>query len=146
MTTTLRSRRRPRGELGIALILVLGLVIFLTLIALPFSESQRTSTQVTANTLGSATSQAAADGAVNRMVYELSRPRSADAQIALTQWKGDGLVHAWVEGGMQIAVSAKNETAKIDLNFAAEPLLKKVFTQTALKNPFSKKVHPKVHR
>ena len=120
--------RNNRQQSGIALIMVLGLVIFLTLIALPFSESQRISTQVAANTLGSATSQAAADGAVNRMVYELSRARSADVQIALLQWKADGQVHAWVENGMQMAVTAKSETAKIDLNFAAEPLLKKVFT------------------
>lgn len=119
---------RKRQQSGIALIMVLGLVIFLTLIALPFSESQRISTQVAANTLGSATSQAAADGAVNRMVYELSRARSADVQIALTQWKADGVAHGWVENGTQIAVSAKSETAKIDLNFAAEALLKKVFT------------------
>jgi general secretion pathway protein K len=126
------SRRMSRNQRGIALIMVLGLVIFLTLIALPFSESQRISTQVTANTLGSATAQAAADGAVNRMVYELSKPRSADAQIALTQWKADGLVHYWVENGMQMAVSAKSETAKIDLNFAAEPLLKKVFTSAGV--------------
>ena len=117
-----------RQQSGIALIMVLGLVIFLTLIALPFSESQRISTQVAANSLGSAFSQAAADGAVNRMVYELSRARSADTQIALLQWKADGQVHAWVENGMQMAVTAKSETAKIDLNFAAEPLLKKVFT------------------
>ena len=72
-------RRRKNPQRGIALIMVLGLVIFLTIIALPFSDSQRVSTQVTANTLGSATSQAAADGAVNRMVYELSRARSAAA-------------------------------------------------------------------
>ena len=124
----MRPARNRRGQSGIALIMVLGLVIFLTLIALPFADSQRVSTQVAANTLGSATSQAAADGAVNRMVFELSRARSADAQIALLQWKADGLVHTWVENGMQMAVTAKSETAKIDLNFAAEPLLKKVFT------------------
>jgi len=120
--------RRQQPQRGIALIMVLGLVIFLTLIALPFSESQRISTQVAANTLGSATAQAAADGAVNRMVYELSRARSADAQIALTQWKADGLPHTWSENGVQMSVTAKSETAKIDLNFAAEPLLKKAFT------------------
>lgn len=119
---------RPRRQTGIALIMVLGLVIFLTLIALPFSESQRISTQVASNTLGSATSQAAADGAVNRMVYELSRARSADAQIALQQWKADGRVHSWVENGITMAVSAKSETAKIDLNFGAEAVLKRVFT------------------
>jgi general secretion pathway protein K len=127
-------RRKHSRESGIALIMVLGLVIFLTLIALPFAESQRISTQVTANTLGSAQSQAAADGAVYRMVYELSRPRSADSQTALAQWKSDGLVHFWTENGMQIAVSSKNETAKIDLNFAAEPLLKKVFTANGVED------------
>lgn len=128
MNAVRRPNRGQRRQRGIALIMVLGLVIFLTLIALPFADSQRISTQVTANTLGSATSQAAADGAVNRMVYELSRARSADAQIALAQWKADGLVHTWTENGMRLAVSAKSETAKIDLNFAAEPMLKRVFT------------------
>jgi len=121
-------RLRERSQKGIALIMVLGLVIFLTVIALSFSDAQRVSTQVTSNALASAHAQAAADGAVNRMVFELSRPRSADAQIALTQWKIDGVVHQWSENGAEIAVSAKSETAKIDLNFASEPLLKRVFT------------------
>lgn len=124
----MKPMHSQRQQAGIALIMVLGLVIFLTLIALPFSESQRVSTQVASNTLGSATSQAAADGAANRMVYELSRARSADAQIALQQWKADGLVHSWVENGTTMAVSAKSETAKIDLNFGAEAVLKRVFT------------------
>ena len=123
-----RTPKAQRAQKGIALIMVLGLVIFLTVIALSFSDSQRVSTQVTSNALASANAQAAADGAVNRMVYELSRPRSADVQIALMQWKIDGVVHQWVDNGTQIAVSAKSETAKIDLNFASEPLLKRVFT------------------
>ncbi len=120
----LPSRRQQRG---IALIMVLGLVIFMSVIALSFSDNQRVSTQVTANTLAGASAQAAADGAVNRMVYEITRPRSADAQMALAQWKADGVVHNWIENGQQIAVSARNEAAKIDLNFAAEPLLKQMF-------------------
>ena len=124
------SQRRcvVQKQHGIALIMVLGLVIFLTVIALSFSDSQRVSTQVTSNALASARAQALADGAVNRMVFELSRPRSADAQIAVTQWKIDGVLHQWAENGMQIGVSAKSETAKIDVNFASEPLLKRVFT------------------
>ncbi len=128
MTAKLKRYRRVQKQKGIALIMVLGLVIFLTVIALSFSDSQRVSTQVTSNALASASAQAAADGAVNRMVFELSRPRSADAQSALAQWKIDGVVHQWAENGSQIAVSAKSETAKIDLNFASEPLLKRVFT------------------
>ena len=121
-------QKKQLGQKGIALIMVLGLVIFLTVIALSFSDSQRVSTQVASNALVSANAQAAADGAVNRMVYELSRPRSADVQIALMQWKIDGVVHQWIDNGTQMAVSAKSETAKIDLNFASEPLLKRVFT------------------
>lgn len=122
--------RRPciQRQKGIAIIMVLGLVIFLSVIALSFSDAQRVSTQVTSNALASANAQAAADGAVNRMVFELSRPRSADAEIAQAQWKINGLVHQWNENGAEIAVSAKSETAKIDLNFASEPLLKSVFT------------------
>lgn len=112
---------------GIALIMVLGLVIFMSIIALSFSDNQRLSAQVTANALAAASAQAAADGAVNRMVFEVSRPRSVDAQTALEQWKADGALHTWVENGHQIAVSARNEAAKIDLNFAAEPLLKQMF-------------------
>ncbi len=130
MSNALGRRPRLRPQKGIALIMVLGLVIFLSVIALSFSDAQRVSTQVTSNALAAANAQAAADGAVNRMVFELSRPRSADAQIALTQWKSDGVVHQWNENGAEIAVSAKSEAAKIDLNFASEPLLKRVFTST----------------
>jgi len=123
-----QHHQRWQKQKGIALIMVLGLVIFLTVIALSFSDVQRVSTQVTSNSLASAKAQVAADGAVNRMVFELSRPRSADAQIALAQWKIDGVVHQWNENGAEIAVSARSEAAKIDLNFASEPLLKRVFT------------------
>ncbi len=124
-----RTRRNRAGakQDGIALILVLGLVIFLTVVALAFSDNQRVSTQIASNTVQIAKAQAAADGAVHRMVYELARPRAVDAQAALAQWKADGVVHQWAESGLQIAVSAKSEAAKIDLNFAAEPLLKQVF-------------------
>lgn len=127
MTRARSTHRLGRPERGMALIMVIGLVIFLSIIALSFSENQRLSTRITDNTVQSAMAQATADGAVQRMVFELSRPRSPDAQIALMQWKSNGVVHEYVENGMQIAVSARNEAAKIDLNFAAEPLLKQVF-------------------
>ena len=42
---------RRRDQRGIALIMVLGLVIFLTVVALSFSDSQRVATQVTSNAL-----------------------------------------------------------------------------------------------
>jgi general secretion pathway protein K len=120
------------SQQGVALLVVLGLVIFLSLIALPFSESQRLSSQMTANALMVAKVQAAADGAVHRMLFELSRPRAADAQIAQNQWKSNGIPYELTENGIQVSVSARNEAAKIDLNFAAEALLKSLFTSVGV--------------
>jgi general secretion pathway protein K len=117
---------------GVALLMVLGLVIFLSLIALSFSDTQRLSSQMTANTLTTARLQAAADGAVHRMLFELARPRSSDAQIALNQWKSTGIPYELTENGIQITVSAKSEAAKIDLNFAAEALLKNLFVSVGV--------------
>jgi general secretion pathway protein K len=123
---------RYRRQRGVALLLVLGLVIFLSLIALSFSDTQRLSTQMTANALTTARLQAAADGGVHRMAFELGRPRSADAQIAQNQWKSTGIPYEFTENGIQITVSAKSEAAKIDLNFAAEALLKNLFVSVGV--------------
>jgi general secretion pathway protein K len=131
MRTVVRPVVR-KAQRGIALLVVLGLVIFLSLIALPFSESQRLSTQMTANALMVAKLQAAADGAVHRMLFELARPRAADATVALTQWKANGMTRELSENGFQMTVSARNEAAKIDLNFAAEALLKSVFVNAGV--------------
>jgi general secretion pathway protein K len=127
-----KTSATPHKQRGIALLVVLGLVIFLSLIALPFSESQRLSTQMTANSLTVAKVQAAADGAVHRMLFELSRPRAADSQIAQNQWKSNGISYDFSENGIQVSVSARNEAAKIDLNFAAEALLKSLFTSVGV--------------
>ncbi len=126
-----RSSQRHRQS-GVALLMVLGLVIFLSLIALSFSDTQRLSSQMTSNALTTARLQAAADGGVHRMVFELVRPRSADAQIALNQWKSTGIPYELTENGIQITVSAKSEAAKIDLNFAAEALLKNLFVSVGV--------------
>jgi general secretion pathway protein K len=123
------SRRRQRG---VALLMVLGLVTFLSLIALSFSDTQRLSSQMTVNALTTARLQASADGAVHRMMFELARPRSADPQIALNQWKSNGVPYDFAENGIQITVSAKTEAAKIDLNFAAEALLKNLFVSVGV--------------
>lgn len=133
----MRLHRKPScadagRQRGVALLMVLGLVIFLSLIALSFSDTQRLSSQMTANVLTSARLQAAADGAVHRMLYEMTRPRSVDLQIAEKQWKSNGIAYEITENGVQITVSAKSEAAKIDLNFAAEALLKNLFVSVGV--------------
>ncbi len=125
----------PGAQRGIALMAVLGLVVFLSIIALSFSETQRLSSQITANSLASARAQAAADGAVHKMIFEVNKPRQADASgIEDTRWKANGIAYVWSENGVQVSVSARSEAAKIDLNFAAEALLKNLFVSAGVED------------
>jgi len=109
-----RDRQR-----GIALILVLWLTILLTVIGGSFAYGMRNEALAARNTLSLAQARAFADGAIYRTVFELMRPRGlADV------WSADGTVHAWDENGSHFAVSALDESGKIDLNLATDGLLK----------------------
>jgi general secretion pathway protein K len=125
--TPLRGLRDDRGrhQRGIALVLVLWLTVLLTVIAGSFAYGMRTEALAARNTVSLAKARALADGAVNRTIFELMRPR-----LTPDVWSADGSVHAWDEEGARIAVSAVDESGKIDLNAASDPLLKALL-QTA---------------
>jgi general secretion pathway protein K len=109
----------PLRETGIALIAVLWLTVLLTVVASGFAFSMRGEALAARNALSVAQARAAADGAVERTVFELSRPRNiADV------WQPDGVAHVWQDGDARLAVTAVDESARIDLNAAPEPLLK----------------------
>jgi len=115
------ARRHPRlpRQSGLALIAVLWLTVLLTVIASGFAFSMRNEVLAARNAVSGAQARAAADGAVQRMLYELSRPRNiADV------WLADGAAHAWQDGEATIAASAVDESARIDLNSASDPLLR----------------------
>lgn len=113
------GRPPQNSQAGIALIAVLWLTVLLTVIASGFAFSMRSEALAARNALSFAVARAAADGAVERAAFELQRPRTlADA------WLADGAPHAWQEGDAAITAAAVDESAKIDLNAAAEPLLK----------------------
>ena len=122
MTTNsaLRHGRSPplHGERGIALVLALWITILLTVIASGFAFSMRSETIAARNAISLAQARVAADGAVERTLFELSRPRIADA------WTADGTRRIWTENGIEFDVVAVDETSKIDLNSANEALLK----------------------
>jgi general secretion pathway protein K len=104
---------------GIALIAVLWLTILVTVIASSFAYSMRGEALAARNTMSLAQARAAADGAVERTAFELARPRNlADV------WLADGQVHTWADGEITLAAFAIDETARIDLNAAPDPLLK----------------------
>jgi general secretion pathway protein K len=108
---------------GIALVLTLWLTVLLTAIAAGFAYSMHTEAIAAGNAISVARVRAAADGAVERAVYELAKPRLPGA------WIPNGAAHAWKDGEIDLTVRATDETAKIDLNSANEVLLRGLFTQ-----------------
>lgn len=112
-----------RSQRGIALVIVLWITIMLTVIASGFAFSMRSEAVSARNALSLAQAREAADGAVDRTAFELSRPRFPSA------WTSDGRSHAWREGEVAVVASAVDESARIDLNSAPDALLRGLFEQ-----------------
>ena len=110
---------RFHAQRGIALIAVLWLTVLLTVIASSFAYSMRGEALAARNTMSLAQARAVADGAVERVAFELSRPRNLP-----DVWSADGQPHVWNDGEIAVTAAAFDETARIDLNAAPEPLLK----------------------
>jgi len=117
MAAMRRSIGRQRQS-GIAIVLALWLTVLLTVLASGFAFSMRNEALAARNAVSLAQARAAADGALERTAYELSRPRIADA------WTPDGQAHQWSDGNAAIVVTAVDEAAKIDINAAPDLLLK----------------------
>ena len=118
-----RAAGHARRQRGIALIVVLWLTMLLTVIGSGFAFSMRSEALSARNALSLAQVRAIADGAVERVAFELQRPRNL-ADI----WLADGQAHTWTDGEVTIVARAVDESAKIDLNMAPEPLLKGLLT------------------
>ena len=114
-------RGLPARQRGIALIMVLWLTVMLAVVGGAFAFSMRSEVLAARNAVSIAQVRAAADGAIDRTVLELLRPRTKES------WKADGQHHRWKDGDLLLVASAVDEGARIDLNTAAEPLLKNVF-------------------
>jgi general secretion pathway protein K len=114
---------------GIAVIIVLWLTIMLTVIASGFAFSMRSEALGARNALSVAQARTAADGAVDRMAFELSRPRYPSA------WVSDGQAHTWSEGDVTVTATAVDESARIDLNAAPDALLKGLLEHVAGTDP-----------
>lgn len=114
-------------ERGIALILVLWMIGLLAVIAGNFAFGMRSEAQIARNLLSLAQARALADAGVRRAWYELMRP-SSDSQ----RWKADAVVHDLRAANAVIQVTIQDETGKIDINTAPEPLLKGLFRSVGL--------------
>ena len=121
MTAVCAPFGTPPRQRGIALIMVLWLTVMLTVVGGAFAFSMRSEVLAARNAVSLAQARAAADGALDRTVFELLRPRTTDS------WKADGRYHQWKDGETLLVASAVDESARIDLNMGAEPLLKNLF-------------------
>jgi len=124
MTTSPARRQR-----GIALIIVMWLTIMLTVIASGFAFSMHSEALIARNSLSLARVRAAANGGIERMAFELARPRYP------TAWSSDGQPHQWQEGDVTLVGTAVDESAKIDINTAPETLLKGLFEHVGGADP-----------
>ena len=114
------------SQRGIALIVVLWLTVLIAVIGSSFAYSMRGEALAARNTMSLAQARAAADCAVERTAFEVSRPR-----VAADAWNADGQPHAWTEGEVALTATAYDESARIDLNTAPDALLKGLLQNVA---------------
>ena len=118
--------RRARQR-GVALVLVMWVSVLLAVIASSFIIERRTEWLIVRNSGSLARAEAAATAGVMAAVQQLYR-----GDASPDRWMKDGKVHDWAFDGVPVRVVIRDESAKIDINTAAEPLLRGLFTSTGL--------------
>lgn len=123
-----RSASRSRQS-GVALVLVVWAAVLLAVIAGSFIEERRAETLIVANSVSMARAATAADAGVQRALLDAFRgDASPDA------WKRDGQPHDWVFDGVPVRVEMRDESAKIDINTASDPLLRGLLLSIGLED------------
>ena len=117
-----------RNQKGIALIIVLWITTLLMLIASSFIYAMRTEVNIVANSLARARLEAAADAAVQRSVFEMSKPPQLPGR-----WTTDGVAQSWSYQGVAVEVGMTDESGKIDINTASDALLRGLFLAQGMK-------------
>lgn len=120
---------RARRERGVALVIVLWVSVLLTVIASSFIVERRTEFLIVRNSASLARAEAAANAAVMTAVIQLYRGDNSP-----DRWQKDGTVHDWSFDGVPVRVEIRDESAKIDINTAAEPLLRGLLVSAGLQD------------
>jgi general secretion pathway protein K len=120
-------RTHSRRQRGVALILVMWVSVLLTVIASSFIVERRTEALVVRNSISMAQAEAAASAAVQRALFEMYRTDNGPEK-----WKRDGSVYTWSFDGVPVKIEMRDESAKIDINTAADPLLRGLLLSVGL--------------
>ena len=116
-----------RGQGGVALVLVMWVAVLLTVVASSFIVERRTDAMVIANSVSMARAEALADAGVQRAIFELYRNDNSPYA-----WKRDGSRYVMQLDGTAVTVEMRDESAKIDINTAQEPLLRGLLVSSGL--------------
>lgn len=120
---------------GVALVLVMWVGVLLTVIASSFIVERRTEMLVVRNSVSMAQAEALAGAGVQRAVFELYRTDNSPEA-----WKRDGTAYSWTFDGVPVKVEIRDESAKIDINTAVEPLLRGLLLSVGLSDDEASKL------
>ncbi len=105
------------GQRGFALLIVLWTVGFLALLGTRIVAAGRADTQLADNLKQAAMLQAAADGAVQNVMFSMAAARDG-------RFEADGLVRQLRIDGIAVLVKVENESDRVNLNTASGALLR----------------------
>lgn len=112
------SRKRPTGQRGMVLVIVLWIVTLLAVMAGGFAYSMRIETRLATSAVERAQARALAEAGV---AYGLAWQLDAEAQ---KQWPPNGDPREWGFGGGRARIGVTNASGLVNLNHAGPELLK----------------------
>jgi general secretion pathway protein K len=116
-----------RSQRGVALVLVLWLATLLMVVASSFIFASRGDTLVVRNSVSLAHAEAVADAAVSRALFETGRTDNSPEA-----WRRDGVPIDWAFDGAKVRIEIRDESAKIDINTAADALIYGMFVSIGI--------------
>jgi len=115
-----KNKQLITHQRGIALITVMWMVAFLTVMAASVTVLARSDIQLARNVVGVAQARSEAEGGIYYAVTRL-------IDTSHTQWIGNGSIHPVPVSGMKVEVTVQDEAGRIDINVADANLLRSLF-------------------
>ena len=113
MTDHARYTCAKQPQTGMALVLVLWLIVFLSVLATGHARNAHAEAQLTSMSIGTAKARALAEAGANIAILDLLRPRVD------RQWPVDGTVRSIELDGHDLTIAIRDATGLVDLKAAS---------------------------